>query len=327
MSEWCESGAFVARMNVGEPGIPVSRVGLGCMGLSWAYTDPSQTRDERLAFLRDAVDAGVELFDTSDQYGPFTNEELVGEALEGVRDHVFLATKGGLVVDEHGATSRDGSPEHLLAAFDASLERLRTDRVDLYQLHRIDPSVPLERSWEALAGLAESGRARGIGLSEVSVEEIERAQAIYPVASVQTELSLWSRDALRDVVPYCEEQGITFIAYSPLGRGFLGGGIASRADLPENDWRRRNARFQDDAVAVNNERILAPLRECAEDLGVTPAQVAIAWVLAAGEHVVAIPGTQRLRYLEQNLAAANLTIPDEWMERFAHLPAATGERY
>lgn len=314
-------------LKVAKSGTPVSRVGLGCMGLSWAYTDPTQTRDDRLAFLRDAVNAGVNMFDTSDQYGPFTNEELVGKALEGVREQIFLATKGGLVVNERSMSSRDGSPEHLREAFDASLKRLRTDWVDLYQLHRVDPSVPLERSWETLAEFAQAGRARGIGLSEVSVEEIQRAQAIYPVTSVQTELSLWSRDALREVVPYCEEQGITFIAYSPLGRGFLGGGITSQKDLSEGDWRRRTPRFQEDTLAANNESILAPLRECAAELDATPAQVAIAWVLAAGKHVIAIPGTQRLRYLQQNLAAANLTIPEAWLERFARLPAAAGERY
>jgi len=297
------------------------------MGLSWAYTDPAQSRAERVEFLREALAAGVVLFDTSDQYGPFTNEALVGEALAGHRDQVFLATKGGLVVDAEGRTSRDGSADHLRKAFDASLERLQTDHVDLYQLHRVDPAVGIERSWEALAELAESGRARQIGLSEVTVEEIACAQAIHPVASVQTELSLWSREALRDVVPYCAEHGITFIAYSPLGRGFLGGAITNRIALPEGDWRRRNPRFQDDAVAANTANILRPLQRCAVDLGATPAQVALAWVLSAGEHVVTIPGTQRMRYLKENLAAGDLTLPQEWLDTFAGLPDAVGARY
>lgn len=312
---------------VAATGQAVNRVGLGCMGLSWAYTDPSHTRQERIAFLQDAYRAGVALFDTSDQYGPFTNEELVGDALSDVRDQVFIATKGGLVVDDEGRTSRNGRPDHLRRAFEASLERLRTDHVDLYQLHRIDPQTPLEESWEALADIARTGQARAIGLSEVSVEEIERAQAIHPVESVQSELSLWSQEALREVVPYCEEHGITFIAYSPLGRGFLSGTIASKDDLSPKDWRRRNPRFQDDAVAYNNEQILTPLRECARELGATPAQVAISWVLAAGKNVVTIPGTQRMKYLKENLAAADVQIPEEWMKRFSELPSTAGDRY
>jgi aryl-alcohol dehydrogenase-like predicted oxidoreductase len=314
-------------VKIGRSPRPVAAVGLGCMGLSWAYTDASQTRADRVAFLRDAVDAGVDVFDTSDQYGPFTNEELIGEALQGRRDRVYLATKGGLVVDAGRGTTRDGSPAHLRAAFDASLERLRTDRVDLYQLHRVDPATPLERSWEALAGLVESGRVSDIGLSEVTVDEIERARAIHPVASVQSELSLWSPSALRDVVPYCAEHGIAFIAYSPLGRGFLSGTIAGRAALPDGDWRRGNPRFQPAAAEANTMRFVEPLRACADELAVTPAQVALAWVLAAGDHVVTIPGTQRLCYLRDNLAAGDVKIPAEWMERFARTPEAVGERY
>ena len=314
-------------VEIGRSPRPVGAVGLGCMGLSWAYTDASQTRADRVAFLRDAVDAGVDLFDTSDQYGPFTNEDLVGEALQGRRDRVYLATKGGLVVGADRATTRDGSPAHLRAAFDASLDRLRTDRVDLYQLHRVDPATPLERSWEALAGVVESGRVTDIGLSEVTVDEIERARAIHPVASVQSELSLWSQSALRDVVPYCAEHGITFIAYSPLGRGFLSGTIAGRASLADGDWRRGNPRFQPAAAEANTMRFVEPLRACADELGVTPAQVALAWVLAAGDRVVTIPGTQRLRYLLDNLAAGDVKIPAEWMERFARTPEAVGERY
>ena len=314
-------------VTIGRSTRPVNAIGLGCMGLSWAYTDAGLTHADRVQFLRDAVDAGVDLFDTSDQYGPFTNEALVGEALEGRRDRVYLATKGGLVVDAERRTGRDGSPAHLRAAFDASLERLRTDHLDLYQLHRVDPATPLERSWEALAGLVESGRVTDIGLSEVTVEEIERARAIHPVASVQTELSLWSQSALEDVVPYCAEHGITFLAYSPLGRGFLSGAVTSKQALPDGDWRRGNPRFQDDAAAANVARFVEPLRACAQELGVTPAQVALAWVLAAGDHVVTIPGTQRLRYLRENLAAGEVSIPAEWRERFARAPEAVGARY
>lgn len=301
-------------------------VGLGCMGLSWGYTDPSQSHADRIGFLRDAFRSGVRLFDTSDQYGPFTNEALIGEALDGVRSEIFLATKGGLVVDSERRTSRNGSPEHLEAALSASLERLRTDHVDLYQLHRVDPATRLESSWEALAGLAESGLAAQIGLSEVSIEEIERARRIYPVASVQTELSLWSREPLDELVSYCAEHGITFIAYSPIGRGFLGG-YTDAGSLPSGDWRRNTPRFQGPAARANRVSIVQPLEHCAQELGVAPAQVAIAWVLAQGDHIVTIPGTQRLRYLEQNLAAATISIPDEWMERLNALPSAVGTRY
>jgi aryl-alcohol dehydrogenase-like predicted oxidoreductase len=314
-------------VTIGRSVRPVAAVGLGCMGLSWAYTDSTLSPAERVAFLRDAVDAGVDLFDTSDQYGPFTNEELVGEALADRRDRIYLATKGGLVVDAERRTTRDGSPAHLRAAFDASLERLRTDHIDLYQLHRVDAAVPLERSWEALAALVESGRVTDIGLSEVTVDEIERARAIHPVAGVQSELSLWSQSALRDVVPYCAENGITFIAYSPLGRGFLSGAIAGPESLPAGDWRRGNPRFQPAAAAANTAEFVEPLRACADELGVTPAQVALAWVLAAGENVVTIPGTQRLRYLRDNLAAGEVKIPAEWMDRFARTPEAVGSRY
>lgn len=313
-------------VTIGTSSTPIPAVGLGCMGLSWGYTDPTQQREERIRFLRAAVRAGVSLFDTSDQYGPFTNEALLGEALEPHRDEIFLATKGGLVVDSRLRTGRCGSPAHLRKAIEASLGRLRTDHVDLYQLHRVDPEVPLERSWEALAELVQDGHARQIGLSEVSVDEIARAQAIHPVASVQTELSLWSRDALRDVVPYCADNGITFIAYSPLGRGFLGGAVDATL-LPAGDWRRNTPRFQADAARANRDAILEPVRQCAAELGVASAQVALAWVLALGDHVVTIPGTQRLPYLLQNIEAGSLVIPDEWLARLDRLPAAVGSRY
>ena len=296
------------------------------MGLSWGYTDPSQSHEDRVTFLRAAFHAGVRLFDTSDQYGPFTNEALVGEALEAVRPEVFLATKGGLVVDAERRTGRNGSPKYLREALSASLARLRTDYADLYQLHRVDPSVPLEHSWEALAALAEAGLTKQIGLSEVSIEEIERAQRIHPVASIQSELSLWSREPLAEVIDYCADHGITFIAYSPIGRGFLGGST-DIGSLPAGDWRRNNPRFRADAAHVNRTNIVQPLEQCAREIGATPAQVAIAWVLAQGDHIVTIPGTQRLQYLQQNLAAGAISIPEEWMQRLNNLPTAVGSRY
>lgn len=301
-------------------------MGLGCMGMSWAYDAPGRDDDHSVRVLRAAVDLGVDLFDTSDQYGPYTNEELVGRALEGRRDEIVLATKGGLVVEADGRTVRDGRPDHLQRALDASLLRLRTDRVDLYQLHRVDPQVPIEESWGALAELVAAGKAAQLGLSEVTVDEIRRAQAIHPVASVQTELSLWTREALDEVLPYCESEGITFVAYSPLGRGFLSGRFPDTDSLPEGDWRRRNPRFGPEAIEANRA-ILAPLRDVADSLGVTLAQVAIAWVLAQGENVVVIPGTKNLDYLEQNLEAGSLRLDPEHLEVLRQVTEPVGARY
>jgi aryl-alcohol dehydrogenase-like predicted oxidoreductase len=306
----------------------VPALGYGCMGLSWAYVDDTISMDERRGILRQAADAGVRLFDTSDQYGPFANETLVGEALEERRSELFLATKGGLVVDTAtGRTGNDGSPEHLHAALNGSLHRLGTDHVDLYQLHRVDPGVPLERSWEALAQEAEQGRARYLGLSEVSVEQIERAQRIRRVDSVQSELSLWSRETLDEVVPYCEEHGIVFIAYAPLGRGFLTGAITSQDSLDAKDMRLSNARFRQPAIEANTRRVLDPLRQCAQALGASTAQVALAWVLAQSTNLVAIPGTKRPQRLNENIAAASLELPEEWIDRLSQIPSALGGRY
>jgi aryl-alcohol dehydrogenase-like predicted oxidoreductase len=302
-------------------------IGFGCMGLSWAYVDDSVPPEERVAVLKSAADSGVRLFDTSDQYGPFTNEVLVGEALHSHREDVFLATKGGLVVDAAMRTTRDGSPEHLHAALAASRQRLGTDQVDLYQLHRVDPQVPLERSWEALAAEVAAGHARHIGLSEVSVDEIRRAQRIHPVASVQSELSLWSREALEDVVPYCAEHGIVFIAYAPLGRGFLTGAITAEADLDGSDMRVMNERFQAAAIAANTRDLLGPMRECSQALHVSMAQVALAWVLAQADNIAVIPGTKHLKYLRDNLAAAELRLPDEWLARLDAAQTVHGVRY
>jgi aryl-alcohol dehydrogenase-like predicted oxidoreductase len=296
------------------------------MGMSWAYDAAGRDDERSTGVIRRAPDLGVTLLDTSDQYGPFVNESLVGAALEGRRDDVVLATKGGLVVRPDGSTTRDGSPGHLRRAHAASLERLRTEHVDLYQLHRIDPAVPLERSWETLAGFAAEGSALQLGLSEASVDEIERAQTIHPVASVQTELSLWTREARDEVLPYCRENGITFIAYSPLGRGFLSGRFSRPDDLPDGDWRRRSPRFGPDAIEANRA-LLGPVHEAAESLGVTPAQVALAWVLAQGEHVVAIPGTKNPDYLQENVAAARLVLPADVLATLDELPEPVGARY
>ncbi|MEU5141454.1 aldo/keto reductase [Streptomyces sp. NPDC021139] len=316
------------RIQLGGSQRTFAAVGIGCMGMSWGYDELGRDEDESVAVVRHAIDLGVDLVDTADQYGPFTNELLVGKALRGRRDDVLLATKGGLVVD-HPATyrsHRDGRPEYLRAAVDASLGRLGVDRIDLYQLHRVDPEVSIEESWGALAELVKEGKLGAIGLSEVSVEEIGRAQAVHPVASVQSELSLWSREALNDgVVEYCGREGIAFIAFAPLGRGFLSGRISSPQDLPKVDGRHRIPRFQPEAISAN-QAIVDRIRQLADRLGATVAQVAIAWVLAQGEHVGVIPGTKTRRYLEDNVKAGSLVLAPEALAELAALPEAVGAR-
>lgn len=314
---------------LGTFGPEVGVVGLGCMGMSWAYDELGRDDAASVAVVHRAVELGCTLIDTADMYGPFTNEELVGRALRGRRDEVVLATKGGLVVDDPKtyASHRDGRPEHLRGACEASLRRLGVDHVDLYQLHRVDPDVPVEESWGALAELVREGKVRAIGLSEASVEDIRRAQAVHPVASVQSELSLWSRDTVESgVLEFCREQGIALIAFSPLGRGFLSGRISSADDLPEVDGRRRLPRFQSEALAANLG-IVGRLRQVAERLRATPAQVALAWVLAQGENVVVIPGTKNLRYLEENAGAAAVELDDASLAVLQDVPAAVGTRY
>ncbi|MEV5143598.1 aldo/keto reductase [Streptomyces sp. NPDC052727] len=314
---------------LGTSGPEVGVVGLGCMGMSWAYDELGRDDTASVDVIRRAVDLGCTLIDTADMYGPFTNEALVGRALRGRRDEVVLATKGGLVVDDPKtyASHRDGRPEYLRSACEASLRRLGVDHVDLYQLHRVDPAVPVEESWGAMAELVREGKVRAIGLSEVSVEDIRRAQAVHPVASVQSELSLWSRDAIESgVLEYCREQDIALIAFSPLGRGFLSGQINSAADLPELDGRHRLPRFQPQALAANLA-IVDRLRQVAERLNLTPAQVSLAWVLAQGRHVVVIPGTKKIRYLEENVGAAGAELDEAAMAALSGIPAAVGTRY
>lgn len=314
---------------LGASGPEVGVVGLGCMGMSWAYDELGRDDAASVEVIHRAVGLGCTLIDTADMYGPFTNETLVGRALRGRRDKVVLATKGGLVVDDPKtyASHRNGRPEHLRSAFEASLRRLDVDHVDLYQLHRVDPDVPVEESWGALAELVQEGKARAIGLSESSLDDIRRAQAVHPVASVQSELSLWSRDPIESgVLEFCREQGIALIAFSPLGRGFLSGQISSVDDLPESDGRHRLPRFQSEALAANLA-IVNRLRQVAERLDATPAQVALAWVLAQGENVVVIPGTKNIRYLEENAGAAGVELDEASLAALEDVPVAVGTRY
>jgi len=320
---------------LGTHGPQVGVIGLGCMGMTFSY-DMATPRDDdtSIAVIRAALDRGVSLIDTADVYGPYTNEELVGRALAGGhRERAVLATKVGLVVsdptggpDNSPLIVNNGRPEHVRQSIDDSLRRLDTDHVDLYQLHRVDPKVPVEETWGAMAEAVAAGKAGHLGLSEVTVQDIKRAQTVHPVTSVQSELSLWTRDRLTDVLPYCQEQGIGFLPYAPLGRGFLAGRFSSFGDLPEDDFRRRQPRFQQDALRANLG-IAARVREIAERSGVTSAQVALAWVVAQGEHVVPIPGTKTPKYLVDNAGAADIKLTPADLADLDALPAPQGSRY
>ncbi|MFC5719947.1 aldo/keto reductase [Streptomyces gamaensis] len=309
---------------LGKNGPEIGRIGLGTMGMSFAY-DPQNRNDETsVKVIHRAVDLGVTLLDTADVYGPFTNEELVGKAIADRRDRVVLATKGGLVLGENGL-SLNGRPDYLRSALEASLKRLGTDHVDVYMLHRIDPEVPVEESWGALAELVAEGKAGAIGLSEVALGDIERAQRVHPVSVVESEASLFTRDSLGDVLSYCEEQGIAFLPYSPLGRGLLTGRFSNPSDLTEDDWRRAMPRFTEEAMAAN-KAIVDTVAGIAARHGVAPSQVALAWLLAQGEYVVPIPGTKTLRYLEQNAAAADIELTEAEIAELDALPAPVGAR-
>jgi aryl-alcohol dehydrogenase-like predicted oxidoreductase len=311
---------------LGASGLEVGAIGLGCVGMSAEY-DPSQRDDDRsLRVLHRALELGVTLFDTADVYGPFANEELLGRGLRDHREQVVIATKCGLVRDpDRGHEVPDGRPEHIRTACEGSLRRLGLEVIDLYHLHRVDPRVPFEESWGAMAGLVEAGHVRAIGLSEIDVATLDRARAIHPVATVQSELSLWTRGPLAEVLPWCARYGAGFLPYAPLGRGYLTGTIDT-ARFEADDIRAGNPRFTDAAIRANR-RLLRVVREVAADLRATPAQVAIAWLLGLSGQVVPIPGTKRIGYLEENCAAAELELPTDARRRLDALPPPVGDRY
>jgi aryl-alcohol dehydrogenase-like predicted oxidoreductase len=321
------SAAAITPRPLGSAGAAVHPIGLGCMGFAWAYTQTST--EPAVEVVHAALDAGAAHLDTSDVYGPFESERLLGRALAGGRRaEAFVATKGGLVADGgHGSIRRDGRPEHLVSACEASLLRLGLDRVDLYYLHRLDETVPVEESWGALAGLVERGLVRALGVSEASVTELDRLQAVHPVAAVQSELSVWTRDRLDDVLPWCRRHGAAFVAFAPLGRGFLTGTVSRREDVSEDDFRARLPRFADDALAANAAIVDGLRTVAARHQGATSGQVALAWVLAQGEHVHAIPGTTRQAHLLANLAAASLVLDEPDLALLDALPAPVGARY
>ena len=299
------------------------------MGMTWAYGKGETERADHIRVIQRALDLGANLIDTADVYGPYTNEELVGEALVGHRERAFLATKVGLSTDRvKFEIKRNGRPEHVRASIDDSLKRLRVDVVDLYQLHRVDPEVPIEETWGAMAETVKAGKAKAIGLSEMTLDELERAQKIHPVTSVQSELSLWTRDHLA-IVRKCAAEGIAFLAYSPLGRGFLTGRFTSTSDFEEGDWRRNNPRFKDEATMKANLALVEQVGTVAKKHGpgTTPGQIALAWALAQGATVIPIPGTRKLERLEENIASAEVKLDAADLALLDALPEAKGARY
>jgi aryl-alcohol dehydrogenase-like predicted oxidoreductase len=316
------------KRRLGTEGLEVSAQGLGCMGMSEFYG--SSDEDEAIATILRALDLGVTFLDTADMYGPFTNEKLVGRAIAGRRDEVVLATKFGNQRGEDGSfLGINGKPDYVRAACDASLQRLGVEHIDLYYQHRVDKTVPIEETVGAMAELVEQGKVRYLGLSEASPETIRRAHAVHPISALQTEYSLWTRDPEEAVLPTVRELGIGFVAYSPLGRGFLSGAITKPEDLAEGDFRRNNPRFQG-ANFDKNLELVERVREIAAERDVTPGQMALAWLLHQGEDIVPIPGTKRREYLEENAAASEISLSADELERIDEAAPAgvtAGDRY
>ncbi len=318
------------KRTLGPNGPEVSAIGLGCMGMSAFYG--STDEPEALRTIARALELGCNFLDTSDMYGPHTNERLVGKAIAGKRDEVFLATKFGIRLEPGeagGAPKRsiDGSPAYVHSACEGSLERLGVDRIDLYYQHRVDPSTPIEDTVGAMAELVAQGKVRHLGLSEAGAETIRRAHAVHPITAVQTEYSLWTRDVEEEILPTLQELGIALVAYSPLGRGFLSGRFSSPEELDEGDFRRYGPRFTGENLSHNLE-LAGIVKALAAEKGITPGQLALAWVLHRGEHIVPIPGTKRVSYLEENVAAAEVQLSDDEVQQIAEaVPAAAGDRY
>ncbi|HEY9742996.1 MAG TPA: aldo/keto reductase [Coleofasciculaceae cyanobacterium] len=313
---------------LGSQGLTVSELGLGCMGMSEFYGTGDEA--ESIATIHRALELGVTLLDTADMYGPFTNEQLVGKAIASHRNQVVLATKFGVQRSEDkGFRGINGSPEYVHQACDASLQRLGIDYIDLYYLHRVDPKVPIEETVGAMAELVQQGKVRYIGLSEAAPATIRRAASVHPITALQTEYSLWSRDPEDEILPTVRELGIGFVPYSPLGRGFLSGSITSLNDLAADDFRRNSPRFQGENFNKNLQ-LVERVKEIAAEKGVTPGQLAIAWLLAQGDDIVPIPGTKRRAYLEENVAAVDITLTQEELDRIDQVApknVAVGDRY
>ena len=302
--------------------LQVGRLGLGAMGMSVAYTVGGFDDAESIRTVQRAIDLGITLIDTAEVYGPYVNEELLARALQGRRDQVVLATKFGLI-SHTGSQGLDSSPANIRIAVDGSLQRLATDRIDLYYQHRLDRQTPIEETVGAMAELVAAGKVRHIGLSEVGVDTIRHAHAVHPITAVQSEYSLWTRDQEREILPVLRELGIGFVAYSPLGRGFLTGAIRSTQELPDTDYRKTNPRFFDDNFQ-HNLRCADEVRDIGVDVGATPAQVALAWLLAKGPDIVPIPGTKRVTRLEENVGADAIELTADQLTRLDRLTPPMG---
>ena len=307
--------------------LDVGRIGLGAMGMSTAFTGAGMDDAESIRTIHRALDLGVTLLDTAEIYGPFTNEELVGEAIKGRRDRVVLATKFGMVSHAgDGPGHLDSSPANIRTALTGSLRRLGTDHVDLYYQHRVDPQTPIEETVGALADLVDEGKVRHIGLSEAGVGTIRRAHAVHPITALQSEYSLFTRDQEDEVLPLLRELGIGFVAYSPLGRGMLTGKIRTLDDMDDTDFRKTNPRFMGENFE-RNQRLVAEVEAIAAELGVTPGQVALAWLLTKGDDIAPIPGTKHVSRVEENVGADAIELSPEQIDRLDKLPPAAGEHH
>ncbi len=321
--------ACLPHRTLGRDGLKVSAIGLGCMGMSEFYKGGTNEQ-ESVATINRALDLGVDLLDTADVYGPFTNELLVGKAIKGRRNEVVLATKFGNMRDADGKfLGVNGRPEYVLECCEASLKRLGVDHIDLYYQHRVDPNVPIEETVGAMATLVKQGKVRYLGLSEAASDTIRRANKIHPIAALQTEYSLWTRDPEDEILGTVRELGISFVAYSPLGRGFLTGSFRKIEDLEPDDYRRHSPRFQGENFEKNLQ-LVKQVEELARQKGCTPSQIALAWLLQQGEDIVPIPGTKRVKYLEENVAALNITLTADELARIDEIApkgATSGARY